>query len=121
MGIASAGHARAQEAAMTRWISGLAAAVPWVACLMALPASGQDLGDVDSQWRRGPGRDATVTLAEIVRRGYELRAARPSPHGAFLYLQRGTSLYRCQDEVFAIAGKTEPNCFELVDPYKAKK
>lgn len=105
---------------MTRLESVLTATVLAVLCLVASPGHSQDLGDVDSQWKRGTGKDANLTLAEVIRRGYELRTARPSAHGAFLYLQRGTSLYRCEDELFVAAGKAVPNCFELVDPYKIK-
>jgi len=85
------------------------------ALLSALPALAA--GDVNTQWKRRAGNEANLSLVELVRRGYEVKATQQSRFGTWVYLQKNTSVFRCNDEVQEV-GSGLVTCLELVDPYK---
>jgi hypothetical protein len=92
-------------------------------------ASAQTTGiDADTWWKRGEGADARLTMVNLVKRGYEIKATQPYKGAlAWVYLQKGASVFRCIDNMEPVAGnpllgsKWLATCLELVEPFKSGK
>ena len=102
-------------------------AIAAAACMLA-SAHAQSTVDGDTWWKRGEGQAARLTMGELVKRGYEIKATQPYKGAlAWVYLQKGASVFRCVDNLEP-SGATNPlgakwlvTCLELVEPFKSGK